>query len=94
MLPGATITLSGPDGARVTQSDGNGEYVFVSVSPGTHAVTERLSGFSDATVEGIVVADALVEAPPITLPIASFGDTVVVIASRTEVPDECRKSGR
>ena len=24
VLPGATITLSGPDEARVTQSDGNG----------------------------------------------------------------------
>ena len=94
VLPDATITPSGPGGARVTQSDGNGEYVFVSVSPGAHVVTARLSGFSDATVEGIVVADALVEAPPITPPIASFGDTVVVTASRSEVPDACRKSGR
>ena len=28
MLPGATVTLSGPDEARVTQSDGNGNYAF------------------------------------------------------------------
>ena len=85
VLPGATVTLSGPDGARVTQTDGSGDYAFAGVSPGTHAVTATLSGFSDATLEGIVVSDTLVEAPPITLSIASFGDTVVVTASRTEV---------
>ena len=85
VLPGATVTLSGPDEARVTQSDGNGDYVFPAVSDGTYAVTAELSGFSDATLEGIAVADALVEAPPLMLPIASFGDTVVVTASRTEV---------
>ena len=85
VLPGATVTLSGPDEARVTQSDPNGDYVFPAVSPGAYAVTAGLSGFSDATLEGIAVADALVEAPPLMLAIASFGDTVVVTASRTEV---------
>ena len=85
VLPGATVTLSGPDGARVTQSDDAGQYAFAGVSPGTHAVTASLTGFSDTTLDGLVVADGLVEAPPLTLSIASFGDTVVVTASRTEV---------
>ncbi len=85
VLPGATVTLSGPERARVTQSDGSGEYTFPAVSAGTYSVTAALSGFSDATLEGIAVADALVEAPPVALAIASFGDTVVVTASRTEV---------
>ena len=85
VLPGATVTLSGPDEARVTQSDPNGDYVFPAVPPGAYAVTAGLSGFSAATLEGIAVADALVEAPTLMLPIASFGDTVVVTASRTAV---------
>ena len=85
VLPGATVTLSGPDEVRVTQSDGNGNYAFPAVPAGAYSVTAALSGFSDANLQGIVVADRLVEAPPITLSIASFGDTVVVTASRTEV---------
>ena len=85
VLPGATVTLSGPEGTRVAQSDGSGEYAFAEVAAGTYAVTAALSGFSDATVEDFVVADAIVEVPPITLSLASFGDTVVVTASRTEV---------
>ena len=85
VLPGATVTLSGPDAARVTQSDGDGGYVFPAVPAGTWSVTAGLSGFSDETLEGVVVADELVEAPPLVLSIAGFGDTVVVTASRTEV---------
>ena len=85
VVPGATVTLSGPDTARVTQSDATGEYAFPAVSVGTYAVTAALSGFSDATLEGIVVGDAPVEAPDLTLSIASFGDTVVVTASRTGI---------
>ncbi len=85
VLPGATVTLSGPDEVRVTLSDGNGNYAFPAVPAGAYSVTAALSGFSDANLQGIVVADGLVEAPLITLSIASFGDTVVVTASRTEV---------
>ena len=85
VLPGATVTLSGPGEARVSQSDGNGDYTFPAVSAGAYSVTAELSGFSETTLDGIVVADAIVEAPPLTLAIASFGDTVVVTASRTEV---------
>ena len=85
VLPGATVTLRGPGEARVTQSDGNGDYVFPAVSSGTWSVTAGLTGFSEETLEGIVVADGLVEAPPLRMSIASFGDTVVVTASRTEV---------
>jgi outer membrane receptor protein involved in Fe transport len=85
VLPGATVSLSGPEGTRVTQSDGDGEYAFAGVAAGDYAVTVALAGFADATVEAVVVADSAVELPPVILSLASFGDTVVVTASRTEV---------
>lgn len=85
VLPGATVTLRGPDGVRAASTGGAGEYLFENVSDGVYAVTVSLSGFSDATVEDVVVAGAPVEAPAVTLSLASFGDTVVVTASRTEV---------
>ena len=85
VLPGATVSLSGPEGTRVTQSDGDGEYAFAGVSAGDYALTVALTSFSEATVEDIVVTDSAVELPPVTLSLASFGDTVVVTASRTEV---------
>lgn len=85
VLPGATITLRGPGEERVTASDGNGDYAFPAVAPGDYSLTAALPGFSDAALDGIAVADGSVEAPLLTLSIASFGDTVVVTASRTEV---------
>jgi outer membrane cobalamin receptor len=85
VLPGATVSLGGPGETRVAQSDANGDYEFPALSPGAYTLTAGLSGFSDATLDDVVVADAFVEAPPLVLAIASFGDTVVVTASRTEV---------
>ena len=85
VLPGATVTLSGPEETRVTQSDGAGEYVFAGVAAGNYVVTVALAGFLEATVPDVAVAGVPVELPPVTLALASFGDTVVVTASRTEV---------
>ena len=85
VLPGATVTLTGAEGALVTQSDGSGEFAFTGVFPGAYTVTVVLSGFSEVTLEDVVVGDAPLELPPVTLSLASFGDTVVVTASRTEV---------
>ena len=85
VLPGATVTLTGPEGARVTQADGGGEFAFAGVAAGAYSVTVVLSGFSESTVDGVVVGDDAVEVPVVRLSLASFGDTVVVTASRTEV---------
>ena len=43
-----------------------------------------LAGFSDATVEDVTVSGAPLELSPVELQLASFGDTVVVTASRHE----------
>ena len=85
VLPGATVALTGADGTRFAQTDGSGRYAFAGVAAGAYAVTVTLAGFADAAVEDVVVADAPVEVLRITLALASFGDTVVVTASRTEV---------
>ena len=85
VLPGAAVSLNGPEGIRVTESDRNGEYAFVGVPAGVYTVTVLLSGFSAATVEDVVVTEATVDLPTITLSLANFGDTVVVTASRTAV---------
>ena len=50
----------------------------------TNAVSAGLVKGSE-TVEDIIVGDDAVEVPSITLSLASFGDTVIVTASRTEV---------
>ena len=70
VLPGSTVALSGPEGTRVTQSDGSGEYAFANVSAGTHTLTAALSGFSEAMVEGLCQGNS----PRGTIPGCTFDD--------------------
>lgn len=85
VLPGASVTLRGEGVPRTVSTDGRGEFEIAGVAPGTYALTVSLPGFSDVTVEDVAVSAGATAAPPVTLPLASFGDTVVVTASRNEV---------
>ena len=84
VVPGATVLLTSP-GIRIsTVSGSRGEYSFPAVMPGTYQITVTLSGFSQATRGGIVVANTDVEIPPVQLMVANLTDIVVVTASRIE----------
>ena len=85
VLPGVIVTLRGDGIPRTVASDERGDFELAGLAPGTYMLTVSLPGFSDATVDGVVVSDGALELPPVVLQLASFGDTVVVTASRNEV---------
>ena len=85
VLPGATLMLRGAGVPRSAYTDDEGRFELSGVASGTYALTVSLSGFSDAVVEEVNVGGAGLELPPVELLLASFGDTVVVTASRGEV---------
>ena len=82
VLPGATVTLRGNGVPRTAYSDEQGHFELAGVAPGTYTLRVSLAGFSDATVEDVTVSGAPLELSPVALQLASFGDTVVVTASR------------
>src|SRR5688572_17200219 len=82
-LPGATVQVIGTTNA-VTTSGTGGQYSFDNVAPGTYVVEVRLIGFAPATRENIMVSNADVQVPAITLEIASLNDLVVVTATRSD----------
>ena len=84
VLPGATVTLRGNGVPRTAYSDEQGTFELAGVAPGTYTLRVSLAGFSDATVENVTVSGAPLALPPVELQLASFGDTVVVTASRNE----------
>ena len=45
VLPGVTVTLTGPRGAQSVVSDGEGVYRFVGVQPATYSLKSELAGF-------------------------------------------------
>ena len=87
VLPGATVTLAGdPAGLRSAVSDAEGRFAFADVFPGVYTLTVFLSGFGQATVDGVEVENDALELAAITLRLAAFDEAVVVTATRMEEP--------
>src|ERR1700682_4588345 len=55
VLPGVTITLTGVGAPQVTVTGPQGEFRFLSLSPGTYTVKADLAGYGSATRSGIGV---------------------------------------
>ena len=85
VLPGATVILRGAGVPRTAYTDEQGTFELAGVTPGSYTLTVALTGFADATVEDVVVSGTALALPPVELPLTSFGDTVVVTASRNAV---------
>ena len=85
VLPGATVILRGEGVPRTAYADEQGNFELFGVASGTYTLTVPLAGFSDAAIQDVTVGGAALELPPVELQLASFGDTVVVTASRSEV---------
>jgi outer membrane receptor protein involved in Fe transport len=83
-VPGATVTLSGPDTRQTRTTDGAGEYRFTAIAPGTYEITAVSTGFTSGKPATVTVAATPVTAGQLTLAVAGIGETVVVSASRTE----------
>jgi outer membrane receptor protein involved in Fe transport len=84
VLPGATVTLTGPGVRHTVTSGPAGEYRLVNLAAGSYQITATLSGFTPATRDNIVVSGGEVAVPPIVLALAGIGEAVVVSASKVE----------
>ena len=45
VVPGATVTITGPQAPSVTTTNGEGTYLVLSLIPGRYVVSAELSGF-------------------------------------------------
>jgi len=54
-LPGVTVTLSGPGATQVFVTDSEGQFRFLSLSPGSYTLTAELSGFGSVVRSNVAV---------------------------------------
>src|SRR5438128_5569880 len=54
-LPGVTVTLTGVGAPQTTVSDAQGNFRFISLSPGTYSIKADLAGYGVATRSGVGV---------------------------------------
>jgi hypothetical protein len=81
VLPGVTVTVSGPaliGGARTVATGDAGAYLLSGLPPGTYAVSYELSGFSAAKREGVVIQVAQTVRLDIEMSVGALQETVTV----------------
>lgn len=83
-LPGVTVTINGPGGAKQQITGGDGRFSFAGVAPGTYTLTAALPGFGTISRNDVVVGETAAELPAMTMKIALRGEEVVVSASKIE----------
>src|SRR6476660_8426931 len=85
VLPGATLTLTGPTGSESTVSDSLGVYRFVGVAPGTYALKTELQGFLAQQVEQVVVPLGKTATVDFSLKVGGLSENIEVRASASQV---------
>ena len=88
VLPGVTVEASSPamiEKVRVVQTDGNGQYRFVDLRPGTYAVSYTLSGFATVRRENIELTGSFVASVDIDLKVGAVAEVLNVTAENPVV---------
>src|SRR5215469_11994338 len=55
VIPGAKVTLTGPEGTLTTPTDNQGNFSFVRLVPGSYTVKVEKEGFKAAESKGVAV---------------------------------------
>src|SRR5437660_8091497 len=95
LLPGVTVTLSGPAvmGVQVSTTNDHGQYRFPGVASGTYELRFELSGFSPLVRDGIVVPVRQTVTVDAAMKLAALQETVVVSGESPTVDVENTKIG-
>jgi hypothetical protein len=81
VLPGVTVEAASPaliEKTRVATTDGQGQYRFVDLRPGTYAVTFTLPGFSTVRREGIELTANFTATISADLAVGALDETITV----------------
>ena len=78
-VPGATVTLTGPQGSKTTTTDEQGHFTFPFVTPGSYAVRVELQGFKTVERKDINVSLGQTLNVPLTMSVGAVAETVDVV---------------
>ncbi len=78
-LPGATVTVTGPQGTLSAVTDANGSFAINSLGPGRYMITAQLTGFQAASYS-VTVVSGNTTIVPLSLGFGSVSETITVTA--------------
>jgi hypothetical protein len=82
------LTSQDPSANQEVQSDDDGQFSFVNISPGIFQLTITAEGFATQVFSGILHPEEDFHAPPIELALATKSIEVRVVIPRSEVAEE------
>ena len=80
-LPGVEVKLLGAGERAPVQTDSQGRFRFLYISPGTYAVTLSLDGFATVENQGVVVALDRSTQLRVTMKLAAVNETMTVLGA-------------
>ncbi len=85
IVPGATVTLTGPTGSKSDKTDETGDFMFSLLSPGFYSVKVEKQGFKTATVKSVEVDIGKTQTIRVTLEPGAVSEVVEVSATAAVV---------
>src|SRR5436853_1719650 len=90
VLPGVTVTLTGIGAPQTTVTDAQGNFRFLSLSPGTYTIKAELAGYGTATRAGVGVR--LGSNSDVTMTLNPSGSASITVTAEAPLLD-VRKAG-
>ncbi|HET7205668.1 MAG TPA: TonB-dependent receptor, partial [Terriglobales bacterium] len=85
VIDDANVTVTGPLGSKVTQTDKEGHFTFPLLTPGFYSVTVAKGGFKSVTVKGSEVKTGVTTAVQVTMQPGGASETIEVSAAAVTV---------
>jgi outer membrane receptor protein involved in Fe transport len=92
-VPGATVTVTGPQGARSFTTDTDGRFNAPFLTPGTYSVRAELSGFKAVDITGVSVQLGQTTDVGIKMEVGGLTETVTVTASQVVIDASSTTTG-
>jgi Carboxypeptidase regulatory-like domain len=87
VIPGATVTVSGPTGDRTTTTNASGDFEVPNLTPGQYSVKVEKQGFKSVSTQGVEVNLGKTSALRLTLEVGGVTETVEVVAAAAAAVD-------
>lgn len=85
ILPGVTVTATGPQGVKTTVTDGEGRFTLAFLTPGSYTVHADLQGFTSVDRPDVVVHVGQNVDVALTMKVGALEETVQVVAPAASV---------
>jgi outer membrane receptor protein involved in Fe transport len=92
-IPGATVTLTGPQGARTFVTDADGNFSAPFLTPGTYTVRGELQGFKAAEARNVNVSLGQTTAVNMKMEVGGLTETVEVTGAASVVDTRSTTTG-